>query len=120
MSTKVAIKIKDVLALLNEGKVREEIASHYGISRADVNALFQHPELKNKKPRKPLGFVIVDEEEDVAVTDVAVTETDQELQNNMDETAPEEVLQSPGLDEEDLVEEQEAAVEAVESKNPWN
>ena len=115
MSTKVAIKIKDVLALLNEGKVREEIASHYGISKADVNALFQHPELKNKKPRKPLGFVIVDEEEDVAVT-----ETNQEPQKYMVETASEEVLQSPGLDEEDLVEEQEAAVEAVESKNPWN
>lgn len=70
MSAKKEITISGVLALLEKGYKRPEIAEELGITMADCRRLFQHPMLKGKKPLKQTDFVIVDditEKEDVIV-----------------------------------------------------
>lgn len=65
MSTQ--IRISEVLALLDAGKSREEIAEHYGISMADCKRLFESPKLKGKKAKKQPAFTLVDDtDEDVS------------------------------------------------------
>ena len=58
------IKISEVLALLDEGKSREEIAEHYGISMPDCRRLFKHEKLKGKKAKKQPSFSITDDTEE--------------------------------------------------------
>lgn len=56
------IKVSEVLEQLNQGKVRKEIAEHFGLTMADCNRLFKsHPMLKNAKPRKKAAFTLVDD-----------------------------------------------------------
>ena len=63
MSEKKQITISSVITLLEEGKTRKEIAAHFGISQTSCRKMFQHPELKNKKPhiKKEPEFVLVDD-----------------------------------------------------------
>ena len=72
---KPVIRIPDVKEMLNQGKTRDQIAEHYGISKADCKRLFLHPSLKGLKTKqiKELPFEIVDEEGTVQEFD-AVTE----------------------------------------------
>jgi len=61
---KPEIKISGVLALLEQGKSREEIAEHYGITMADCKRLFENPKLKGKKAKKQPAFTLIDDLED--------------------------------------------------------
>lgn len=49
--TKPTIKTEDVLAMLEEGKTREEIGAHYGLNKSDTKKLFAHKDLKGKKKK---------------------------------------------------------------------
>lgn len=60
---KPQIKVSDVLAMLNDGKTRDDIANHYGITKPDCKRLFEHPSLKGKKTKKKPGFILVDDTE---------------------------------------------------------
>lgn len=55
------IKTSDVIALLNDGKTREDIREHYGLSKADLSKLFKNDALKGKKTRKAPAFVFEDD-----------------------------------------------------------
>lgn len=59
------ITIQGVLALLQDGKSRAEIAQHYGKSQKEMKEMvWSHPKLKNRKAKKQLvsDIVLVDEE----------------------------------------------------------
>jgi hypothetical protein len=49
--TKPTLKTVDVLAMLEEGKTREEIGAHYSLNKSDTKKLFAHPDLKGKKKK---------------------------------------------------------------------
>lgn len=57
------IRISDVIELLETGHTREDIATHYGINKADCKRVFEHPKLKGRKTRK-VGYVLVDDTEE--------------------------------------------------------
>ena len=67
-SQKPQIRVSGVLEMLKNGKTRDDIAEHYGITKTAVKSLFQHPELKNKKTivKKEDPFVLID---DVTISD---------------------------------------------------
>lgn len=54
---RIKISPKDVLAFLADGKTREEIREHYGLSKSDMKRVFEHPDLKGRKTKKAPGFV---------------------------------------------------------------
>lgn len=69
MSEKRKIVLRDILAMLKEGKSRKEINEYYELNpREAKEVLWNHPKLKGvKKAKYSIGIELVDEEE-VSVT----------------------------------------------------
>lgn len=107
MSSKIKIKVTDVLSMLQEGKTREDIRVHYGINKTELKALFQHPELKGRKTIKPkeLSFVIVDDIKETSGEDVAEVEF---------EISSEKIQEENSVSEETTEEVQEETQDEVE------
>lgn len=78
------INVKDVLAFLEDGKTREQIREHYGLSKRDLTLLFKHEELKGKKTRIAPGFVFAQESNIMAQEDAP---TNEEVSNRDYETS---------------------------------
>ena len=55
------ISITGVLAMLEDGKNRDEIALELGLSGVDKKHLFAHPALKNRRARKKPSITIIDD-----------------------------------------------------------
>ena len=68
---RVKINPKDVLALLADGKSREEVREHYNLSKGDLKKVFQHPDLKGRKTKKAPGFVF---EEDTTIDSIGASD----------------------------------------------
>ena len=66
---KVQIKESDVIAMIHEGKSREEVGAHYGLDNADTVALFKHEAFKGLRAKKQRGFVVVRDEDTDTVYD---------------------------------------------------
>lgn len=49
---KVQVRLSEVLSLLEQGKGRQEIAEHFGLSLAEIKNIFEHPKLKGRRPKK--------------------------------------------------------------------
>lgn len=66
------VKASEISQMLNEGKGRDEIAKHYGISTARLAKLIQqHPILSKMRPSKnPVQFI-----DDLAPQTINVVET---------------------------------------------
>lgn len=116
---KKVIKISEVLALIEEGKTRVEIRKELDLNTTEMKNLFAHPLLKNRKARKIVSEIIIEDdvsgskgveadileefeqaemEEDVEVQEEAEMEEDTNEEGPVDsqeETASEN-LQSPG------------------------
>mgnify|MGYP003604640768 CR=1 FL=1 len=60
-----------VIALLDDGKDREQIREHFGLNKTDLKKLFSNPALKGKKTRKAPAFVF---EDDTKIPSAAATE----------------------------------------------
>jgi transcriptional regulator len=62
------IKVSEVLKLLDRGLNRDEIASHYNITKKEVGILFKHPLLKGKRTKlaNKVSFIVVD---DISMTE---------------------------------------------------
>lgn len=67
--SKQQIKVSEVLELLEQGKSRKEIGEYFGLNGVEVKTLFQHPELKGKKAKKQMPFVIIDDINEVIEED---------------------------------------------------
>lgn len=82
-TTKKEIVLEDVLAYLNEGKTRKEIAEIYSLSNRDMINLFKSPGLKGKKVKVPPSFVLVSrevkEETPIAETTTATTQEEEQV-----------------------------------------
>lgn len=61
--SKVQITPALILGMLEAGKNRKVIQEELGLTKKDVDLIFQHPELKNKKVKKVYepGFVWAEE-----------------------------------------------------------
>lgn len=109
---RVTINISAVLKDLNNGLTRPEISSKYSISLTDVKSMFEHPLLKGKKPRKPKGFILVDDITSAAELDSSqIPESASEPDSN--ETAI-EVAEAIPIDNETQKALEEASVRAEE------
>lgn len=130
---KIKITLSAIEELLEQGFTRPEIAAHFGISRLEVGKLFQHPKLKNRKPKKAVSFEFIDdsEEEIVEKTAPSVAETTEESatfepqsedisMNNPDGEyvdAPEDVEVETVVEETQEVVEEEATQASDDSAN---
>lgn len=99
------IKVSEVLGMLEEGKTRDEIKTHYELSHTEMTVLFKHPKLKGRRTHKKLPFVIIDD-----------TEETEDLGSITQEVSSEEIENVS--QEEETAEEKESP--AVEDKANWN
>ena len=88
MSNKVKISIPDVKQDLANGLTRKEIGQKYGLNFTNTKALFQHPELKGLKTKKPFdpAFEIVGEETAQVAEAVATTVEEAPVEEVAEET----------------------------------
>ena len=87
---RVKINPKDVLALLADGKSREEVREHYNLSKGDLKKVFQHPDLKGRKTKKSPGFVFEDASNNISDAEIATTTS--EVANEVVEDVQEETI----------------------------
>lgn len=85
MSTeKKQITVSEILSKLESGVTRDQIKEEYGLSHREMQELFRHPKLKNRKTRKEVSFELVDDTEEGDNTseeeEVPVEETQAEVQ----------------------------------------
>jgi len=72
MSEKRKIVIKDVLAMLEDGKDRKMINNYYGLNSKEASLLWNHPSVKGvRRSTQTIGIEIVEED----------TSTEEELQH---------------------------------------
>ena len=90
---KKQVTISEVLALLDAGKSRKEIAESLEISQADCTRLFKHPALIGKKAKKQVEFDIIDDTK-VEVLEVSEEVDEQPLVAGSDELVAPETLQA--------------------------
>lgn len=82
------IKISEILEMLDNGKKRQEIADHYGISIQQCRQLFKHKKLIGRWPKRKINSVSVDiiddvvEEKNVPVESVEVDNLNNLTQEN--------------------------------------
>jgi len=55
------ITVSAVLACLQEGMLRREMAAHFGISQSELARHFRHPTLRGRRPKGRPGSVLVDD-----------------------------------------------------------
>lgn len=62
--TPVQVKVSDILKMLDQGQGRDEIAKHYGLTKADVKRIFNSSAvLRNKRVRPTNGFELIEDVE---------------------------------------------------------
>lgn len=62
---KVQVSVSDILTELINGSTRAQIAAKFGMPKAVLNRMMQHPKLAGHRPKKSTGFELVDDEGDV-------------------------------------------------------
>lgn len=55
------IRVSTIEAMLDAGKDRKQIKEELGLKPRDMKALFNHPRLKDKRPKAQLTVVIEDD-----------------------------------------------------------
>ena len=113
MENKKVIGVAQVLQHLKDGMTRDDIAEHYGITKAECKLLFQHEDLKGKKTIKKPSFIVVpDATADNIVLDSPVV-GEAEVVTETTETVEDVAETAPEPEEAEAVEEV-TEVEAVE------
>lgn len=75
MTEKVQLTISSLQEDLKQGLDRDAIAVKYGITKADVKRIFEHPNLKGLRVRKAPSFVLIDDVTPANAEVIAVTAT---------------------------------------------
>lgn len=92
---RVKVSPKAILEFLADGKTREEIREHYGLSKSDMKRVFEHPELKGRKTKKAPGFVF---EEESTNEEISNRENEQDSTDSTETQPEEQNLQSDVAD----------------------
>lgn len=82
----INVTIAEIKTMLNQGKSRKEIAAHFNAPVSSINILFQHPDLKGLRSRRPsVIFNIVDDAttQDVVNTESTTEEVQEEAQQEV-------------------------------------
>lgn len=120
------VRVSDVLEMFQNGKTREEIASHYGLTLAEAKKwIFSYPKLKNKKPHKaPKVSIIDDTVDEVVVTDDTATAesnlASEDLAQELPQTAQEPAMEEVAVMPEPTQEETPVAQDMVEETSSQN
>ena len=74
---KKVIRVSEVILMLENGQNRTAIGDHYGLNKRELEYLFKHEKLKNRRPSKPkpeLGIEVFDDmqEPDSAGSDITL------------------------------------------------
>jgi transposase len=87
----VQIKVSEVLAMLNNGQDRRQIAKHYGVTLATIKEVFKHEKLKGArvKPRTPVDLVDDTVESTTEAAPAAAASTEQPASNTTQEVVAE-------------------------------
>ena len=96
------VKVSEVLAMLESGKDRKDIAAHYGLNANQTKDLFNHPKLKGKKTKKDYSsaYVLEDDTDDSVPTYVPpVKKTDAPVASANGESNGQAVEALPQLQE---------------------
>lgn len=80
----IVLSPEGILEDLNQGLSRDEIQEKYGLTKTDLQRMFQHPDLKGKKTKKMPGFVWASSE--------SSTTTVEETEDVIAEEQSEEIL----------------------------
>lgn len=119
---KQTIKLSEVIGLLDKGYVRykkqnDELAEedrkgsiqeYYDLKGTDVQKLFQHPELKGKKTKRPNPFVIEDDINETSDKEENVTEeTSTSMENEVKDISEETNTEEETMDFEEEEEKEE-------------
>ena len=122
---KKQVTISEVLALLDAGKSRKEIAESLEISQADCTRLFKHPALIGKKAKKQVEFDIIDDTK-VETIEAVTEEIEVKIEVEIDEQPlvaeieAEKVEDSQiGVEIEGPTEDVEDTIEKVEIPSNW-
>ncbi|ALN97170.1 hypothetical protein [Flavobacterium phage FpV4] len=100
------ITVSAVLALLDEGKSREEIAAHFGETVAAMKAtVWQHPKLKNRKAKKQFAINLIDDTDGEANTNQEVDFVEEEAVQQVIDTVESENQDDVVVGETETVEE---------------
>ncbi len=121
MENKQVIGVVQVLQHLKDGMTRDDIASHYGITKSECKLLFQDPRLKGKKTIKKPTFVLVeDATEEIEVKDAQTVGPGPDATN---EVAEEEEQENVETQEEEGGEETspdpQEDIETPQQKASW-
>lgn len=75
------IKLSEVIELIDNGSKRPEIQEHYGLTGKEMQALFQHPQLKNRRAKRTeeLSFELIEDIEEEEVVQEVVEEVQEEV-----------------------------------------
>lgn len=124
MENKKVIGAVQILQHLKDGMTRDDIAEHYGITKAECKILFKDDRLKGKKTIKKPTFVLVDDATagiEVEEETVDATETITDTQEAPTEEVEEQDNATDTTDsvEEDVVEEEEQDAEAETARATW-
>lgn len=122
------IKLSGVIELIDNGSKRPEIQEYYGLTGREMQALFQHPLLKNRRAKKTeeLSFELVEDlEEEEVVQEVVEEEAPVELAVEVEEAPV--VEEVPGyvagfdpIQEEAPVAVEEPVVDPIPDEEPIN
>lgn len=104
---KIPVRIVDVISMLESGKDRKAIQTHYGLTNKEASQLFRHEDLKGRKVHQPSRLVIIEEGESETVSNQEVI-----TQNESTNT-----VQEPQTTTEQYIEADVIAAESFEQAN---
>lgn len=119
MSEQKQIIVEDVIEMLESGKTREEIKTHYDLNGVELKSLFNHPDLKGRRTHKKRSFVVVTRAETTAEVDESADTVEEQLSEGVDEGNDFQTSNVDGIVENsDDVEEAEVIEETTAEIDP--
>lgn len=119
MNETKTVSIKEILSDLENGLSRIEIKQKYNLVGREMQVLFNHPKLKNKKARKKVCLIINDDVEEVVSSQNQTNNAGARVENPFIILEDDENLESIAV-EENAGEIAEGEIQDDENTNPFS